>query len=146
MISTQPLTRIKGLYFISDEAYEYLYDMAVANDYARHGAGRKAWISTFINDLSLAKFKDNRPQDVRDTDDARIQSFHVPFWNLEHVRKGRELTLKQDAVTRYCLIAAQHKIHIGRAYKGGPLWNSPIAITSAVLEAIGIDWLIPDYS
>lgn len=132
------------IYHLSDKAYNRLCRLAEGCKFIKGGTARKAGISNFFTALSYRVYKDARPEDFTQYDDYMIENWRTPIWakGLE-TRRQRALVLPETALTRFTAIAIQHRIFVGRDYRGGPYHKSQVAITAAVLECIGLELLVP---
>ena len=133
-------------YHISDEAYDFLVQKAIDGGFVRPEAKRNAGITDFFNHLAYYKFVDNRPKDIRRQDDKRKANRYVPIWNLSNRRAQRSFALNEEAIQLYIIQAVELQIVMSRMYKGGPYWRSGSAAVAAVLEALGIQYLVPEDS
>lgn len=134
----------RALYYISDGAYDNLWRKAVAARYIGRGAATGKGIAAYITELSKCVFGDFRPDDVRNSDSARIANGLTLYWDDGDNRKARTLTLDDDVIDRLCAIAVQFRIGIGKAHKNNNVILRSDTVTIAkVLEAIGLGWLQP---
>lgn len=131
-------------YYLSDEAYELLCNVAVQNGFMRPGAIRKAGISRFLNKLAYFNLNDTRPEEIRESDEEYIAARRVPVWRPNIPRRIRILDLSEAAIEQYVTHAIKFRIVMQRPYIGGPSWRSFNAIVAATLEAIGSGWLTPE--
>lgn len=133
------------LFYISDKAYATLVTMAMSGGFVSMNAQRMHGMSKFIIALSRRQYTDTRPDFMKADDEYLISMRHTPTWIPgEQPRKSRGITINQSTLVRLGVIALEHRIFIGRYYKGGPMYNSPVSIAGAVLEAIGLNYLTPD--
>lgn len=134
---------MSDLYAISDIAYNHLVRLATDTGFVKSGAVHKIGISRFTERLSYRRMIDTRPRSIKGADRELLRIGRVPVWKRHYQRWARTLNLSEEAIERYCRIAIEHRIVIGRGYKGGPNWKSATSIVGAVLEAIGLGWLTP---
>ena len=134
--------------YLSDEAYNHITYLARIQDYtyaSNYGLGK------FINDLSTCRFSDTRPSHIKESDEIMIAAGKKPYWykyggnadadpDNENRDSGRGyprfINISQQAIENYMAIAYQFNI-IRKVIM-------PNALTAAVLEAIGLKWLMPD--
>ncbi len=130
-------------YYLSDDAYDLLCDIAVENGFLRPDSKRKAGISRFLNKLAFCEFEDTRPEEVIALDETALAHWRVPSWRPNIARRIRILDLSQDSVQEYIKLAIRMKIVMPRPFIGGPNWRSFNSIVAATIEAIGCEWLTP---
>ena len=131
-------------YHLSDEAYDNLIVIAETFQFISKGTEKKRGISEFFNALAEKDFIDTRPDELREYDEAMLRNYRQPMWGLGlYTRRPRYLKLTDKALELYVKHAILHRIFVGREYTGGPYFKSQIAITAAILEAIGLHFLTP---
>lgn len=133
------------LYQISETAYRNLYLTAMRQGYVKSGLSKARGMSQFIIDMSLCTYYDTRPSNVVDRHNQEIAMNRAPKWTSYIIRKARMLTLSQEVIDNYIVIAYQFGIMHDPPYAvGGPSILQPVSIVGYVLEGIGLKWLTPE--
>jgi hypothetical protein len=136
---------VAELYYLSDKAYNYLVDQAIAHNFVKDESVRRQGMSRFLEQLSFRNFTDCRPSGLKEYDQYMLDNRKTPNWaNGLYPRRSRHINVDEDTKVRYGVVALEVKIYVDRWHVGGPVWNSPNSIVSCVLEAIGIKYLLPD--
>jgi hypothetical protein len=141
MTNHQPATT-RTLY-VSDEAWAVLAQQAqiagfVSNSEAPRGIGE--YIEWLVRNC---EFEDTRPDDVREQDDAMRSAGYAPEWRLYSPRRKRNVKLTADALA----LASVEALTLGmatypvRRLIGAPTYIDDSACMSALLEALGTEWL-----
>lgn len=134
----------RTLYYLSDEAYNGLWRLAVGHKYVGRGAASGKGISQYITAASLHEFRDNRPEELRSMDMVRRAEGLTLYWSDGDARKARLLTLDEEVIEALCSVAIDHRIGIGKSHrKKSVSLRSTTSTVARVLEAIGKRWLIP---
>lgn len=132
-------------YLITDAAYGRLITMAQQRRYVKYGSERVKGLSEFLTALSAVEFIDNRPDYIKEMHTQEIKFGRAPTWFRTRDRRPRRLTLTEDAIERYVMIALRAGIIKDEPYIiGGPLRRTPYPVVANVLEVIGLQWLLPD--
>ena len=132
-------------YLITDAAYGRLITMAQQRRFVKYGSERVKGLSEFLTELSKVEFIDNRPIYVKEMHEQEIKFGRAPTWFRTRDRRPRRLTLTEDAIERYVMIALRAGIIKDEPYAvGGPQRLTPYPTVSNVLEVIGLQWLLPD--
>jgi hypothetical protein len=138
------LPTIARTYYISDTAYFRLVNAAQRYRYVQFGSKRVKGLSEFLNDLAKIPMEDTRPPIVRERHVEEIRNNRAPTWMNTRLRRQRLLTLTEDSIQRYFLVAYQVGIVRADPYPvGGPDRSTPYPSVALVLEAIGLGWLTP---
>ena len=125
---------MSSLYYLSDIAYAHLSFLAKRQ---RFTLANNKGLARFITELSYRKFTDARPKHIREHDIEMLEAgFHPDWRNQLYLRLPRRLELPPIAVENYVKVAHEFAI-MDRFYKPG-------ALAGAVLEAIGLQYLMPD--
>jgi hypothetical protein len=131
-------------YYLSDYSYSRLIGMAQRHKYIPFGSERAKGLSQFFIDLSVMPFEDTRPPLVKDRHREEEKHGSAPTWLHIRTRRARLLTLTDDAIARYFLVAYQVGIIRTEPFiKGGPDRRTPYPSVALVLEAIGLGWITP---
>lgn len=131
-------------YYLTDNGYGKLVHMAQRARYVEFGASRVRGMSDFLNELCTTEFDDTRPELVRQRHEEEIAHGRAPTWMQNRNRRSRLLTLTDDAIARYFLVAYQVGIIRREPYAiGGPSRRTELPAVSLVLEAIGLGWITP---
>lgn len=139
-----------SLYFISDRAYDILTQYGQRQGYiklptnTKEAANRANGMSAFLEALPYTSFEDTRPQLVRQRHQEEIKHNRAPSWTGYYSRRQRQITLTEQAMEKYIMIAISLNIITPEPYAvGGPSRLTFIPTISLVLEAIGLKWLTP---
>lgn len=132
------------IYYLTEKSYAALIGMSQKCGYVKFGAQRAKGLSPFLIDLAQMPMDDTRPPLVKQRHDEEIKYNRAPTWMNSRLRRARMLSLNNDAIARYLLIA--HKMGIIRTEPwiiGGPDRKTPYPTIAIVLEAIGLGWITP---
>ena len=135
------------LYFLSDEAYEHLIDLAKEQGYIKPKAKSSKGLSDFIHDLVTLPnihYSDNRPDYMRSYHEASIRFGMAPDWKCPGVpRRTRCLRFYPTTKAHLLKIAKEFKI-IGTYISGRASIAKPDLTIGYVLEGLGLGWILPD--
>lgn len=130
------------LYSISETAFKYIQQIAVRQGYLKPRLAKSRGLSEFLEDLAYASFIDTRPLNIVDRHNMEINIHRAPRWTSYIVRKARMITITEDAIKNYILIAYKFGIIKDPPYAvGGPSITKPVSVVGYVLEGIGLKWL-----
>lgn len=133
------------LFYVSDYAYDKLVLKAIEQLYVAKDARRASGMSRFIEDISKVSVRDTRPEHIKRRHTEEIRTGHAPKWMTYHERRTRLLQMTPETLERYYVMA--HVIGILRDDPwpiGGPNRQNPVAVTSYVLESLGLGWITPE--
>lgn len=133
-----------AIYFLSEEAKAGLIRQATKKLYIRpNTTHRYQGLSDYIYWITEhATLTDARPAEVKESDAARISVGYFPYWSTEETRLPIRLVLHPKAKDKLILIANQFLITNTRRGLSSLRRDMPSSRISAVLEAVGIDWLL----
>lgn len=132
------------LWYLSEKAYGLLVTKAMEGGFVNENSKSKVGISKFINILSRGTFTDTRPGGLSEDDEYLISMRRTPTWSTGlYTRTARTLDISENTKIRLGILALDFRIFMGRYYRGGPYYKSPVSIGGAVLEAIGLKYLTP---
>lgn len=127
-------------FYLSDVAYDYLVLLGKAYDYIPpDNPLKQRGITEFVRALSTippSKWEDNRPTYNKINDYSLLKAGQLPEWTLYYPARPRVFYLTFTQINAYLDIALAFGIP-ARQHR------TPYSITAAVLEAIGIEWLVP---
>jgi hypothetical protein len=128
--------------YISNDAFDELFLQARMLGYV-HGTERAKGISAYIAFLMTCDIQDARPEEVR-VQDAELLANHItPEWRLYGPRVRHKVKLSDTTLIE----GAAHALRLGIAYpnaariQGAPVMADLVQCMSALLEAIGTEWL-----
>lgn len=126
---------------VSDEAYDTLMAHARAAGYI-NGDIRARGMSRYVAYLMTCDMQDVRPLDVRVQDAKLIRAGYTPEWRMYSPRRPRILQIAPVTLTE----ASVHCVRLGIAYAdrtliGAPAYWNGLQCLSALLEAIGTEWV-----
>ena len=128
--------------YISDDAYNVLVEQArmagfVKSDIARGMSGYIEWL------MLHCTFTDTRPDDVKQADRDMMSQGYAPEWRMYGPRRRRNIKLSAGAMATASAEAVSLTIahHPARRMLGAPSYMDGPACMSAILEALGTDWL-----
>lgn len=131
-------------FYISDPSYARLRSIAEEQLYIKKGSKTARGLSAFLADLSNVPMKDNRPEHIIERHNAEIASMRAPNWCSYHIRVLRLLQMPKVIIYNYVCIAYEIGILQSTPWLiGGPSRVNPVAITSVVLEALGLEYIVP---
>lgn len=133
-----------AIYFLSEVAREGLISQATRKGYIRPATSiRHQGLSNYIAWITeRSSLIDDRPTDVRASDDQRISVGYFPYWSTEEMRMPIRLVLSPPVKARLISIANLFLITNTRRGLSSLRRDMPSSRISAVLEAIGISWLL----
>lgn len=114
--------------FISDEAYKHLQAMATAHSMKLH-----KFIAYY---LALPHLYDNRPEDIKEEDEARREVGMPIEWQRYGTRRRRLIK-----ISRQTLAHALVHHHMLGMYSKGNFIGQAVRAVSKLLEAIGSEWV-----
>lgn len=141
-LNTQQKARMRALY-LSDEAYDGLHERAKARGYIRDTATVNRGLHKYVEWVTRQQLHDGRPEYVRDMDAELLSQQQSPEWRNGGARRRRAIKLDGDTMVRACVWATK----LGLAYPpykrimGAPTFYDPEPCMSALLEALGTDWI-----
>jgi hypothetical protein len=128
--------------YISNDAFDELFLQARMLGYV-HGTERAKGISAYITFLMTCDIQDARPEEVR-AQDAELLANHItPEWRLYAPRVRHNVKLAMPTLIE----GAAHALRLGISYpatariQGAPVMTDLVQCMSALLEAIGTEWL-----
>jgi hypothetical protein len=127
--------------YVSDEAYGELTMQARMLGFV-HGETARG-LADYVAFLMTCTMTDARPPDVAELDTVLLNEHTSPEWRMHEPRLRRKLKLTDDTLT----LAAAHALSLGIAYprsmgiEGAPCITDTTACVSALLEAIGTEWV-----
>lgn len=128
--------------YISNDAADELVLQARMLGYS-HSTERARGISAYIAFLMTCDIQDARPEEVR-AQDAELLANHItPEWRLYGPRVRHKVKLSTPTLIE----GAAHALRLGIAYpasariQGAPVMTDLVQCMSALLEAIGTEWL-----
>jgi hypothetical protein len=128
--------------YISDDAYDELVLQARMMSYV-HGTETAKGLSAYIAFLVTCDIQDARPDYIREQDAELLLAGTSPEWHLYSPRVRRRVKLS----THTLIEGAAHAFRLGIAYpsimyvQGAPSLADAAQCMSALLEAIGTEWL-----
>jgi len=136
------------LFLVSDEAYTFLLEKLGADMHSLSpGRGLKDFLWELVNINTPEDFKDERPENLKHASLAAVRAGHRPIWAdistgsgryyvKGNRRRHRRINLSKETLNKLYDVAIYHKILPNRG-------SSKVAFVSMVLEAIGMQYLVP---
>ncbi len=133
------------VYYITDYAYTKLVDTAKNLGYIDPNALRAKGLSEFLDKFSECEFVDNRPEELIIEHEATLQRSSPPRWTIPgEYRKPRLLSITDSSIINYLKTGIKTGVIITRRLiNPGRLNRSDEALVATVLEAIGLELLVP---
>lgn len=128
--------------YISNDAFDELVLQARMMGYV-HGTETAKGLNAYIAFLMTCDIHDARPEDVREQDAELLATHTTPEWRLYSPRVRRRIKLSDATLIE----GAAHALRLGIAYpaswciQGAPVMTDLTQCMSALLEAIGTEWL-----
>lgn len=142
MVRVAPSGQMRALY-ISDEAWQRLASMALDAQYVTRTDAPRG-IGAYIEWLMAScTFEDARPLEVREQDESMLEAGYAPEWRMYGPRRKRNVKLTVEALA----LASVEAMTLGLAYPpvrrmiGAPTYLDTEQCMSAILEALGTEWL-----
>jgi hypothetical protein len=130
--------------YISNDAFDELVLQARMLGYS-HGTETAKGLSKYIAFLMTCDMHDARPDYIREQDIDLLRSGASPEWRLYTPRVRRKVKLSTQTIVE----GAAHAFRLGIAYpsimhvQGAPSLADATQCMSALLEAIGTEWVSP---
>lgn len=127
--------------FVSDEAYDNLILMARKAGYVK-GTQTAKGLRHYVEHIMQCDMQDARPEDVRSQDAALRSAGYAAEWRMYSPRKRRTVKLTQATLFHASVQCVTLGItHLDRILIGAPDCINLQQCMSALLEAIGTDWV-----
>lgn len=129
---------------MSDTAYEHLCELAVQLHYIIATPHRKRQHGLHLYVAALGEYgilRDARPEYVRELDQPLLEAGRVPIWMPEYTRRRRLIAIN-NTVAEQCYKKA-YNLGITNHRRSESV-ESFGSVISAMLEAIGVGWLLVD--
>ena len=128
------------LVYISDEAMDFIKNLAIEHGYMQRHLKNKRGLSEFITALADAEFEDARPEEFQAMDSAMLDAEILPEWNMGFTRIRRKLVISPRVQAKLYAIGMEFAIFNPRRSDSTEHSSS---IISCLLEAVGCEFLKP---
>lgn len=132
--------------YVSDTSYARLLELAKQQGYISPRVRNAYGLSSFLADLSFRDFTDNRPDWLIRQHEEAISRGRHPDWVFGGERRiSRYMTFDEQHLINYFTKAMDIGVFIvRRLVNGGQLRKSLLSVSGNMIEAIGLELIIPD--